>query len=142
MRKFEEFLATGDIRKTSIDKGLARALMERAEEGENFAMKAFSETEFVTLTFESLYEALIEIIDALMALDGYKPYSHVASLSFLQKFQEITQLEIAKLDNAREKRNSSKYRGEKIRLEETKDLIALYKLIKPKLKEIYKRLGG
>lgn len=38
---------------------------------------------------ENCYEAIREMIDALMALKGFKSYSHEANVEFLRKFYSV-----------------------------------------------------
>ena len=132
----------GDARKGFKDLALASSLKSFGENRIKFALNAPLEEAGNTIVFEMIYEALKEFIDALLALEGYKPYSHTASIAFLQKFSEFSPTDLAKLDNAREKRHKAKYYGKTTTLAETKELIELYHKLHPKLVQRYKHLGG
>ena len=140
MKPFEAFLHTEDVRRTTPDFGLAQSLQKDATERVELILQLPLSDKAATLIFEQVYEALREYIDALLTLEGYKSYSHVASISFLQKYPEFTQTEINTLDNAREKRNLAKYYAEPIPLTETKELISFHNTIKPKLESQFKKL--
>jgi hypothetical protein len=60
---------------------------------------------------ENAYEAVIELIDSLLAMEGYKSWSHEANIAFLKKLKEISLYEVERLDIPRKKRHSSKYYG-------------------------------
>ena len=60
---------------------------------------------------ENAYEAVRELIDALMSLKGYKSYSHEASIAFLREFHKVPGHIINMIDRYRRIRNDIKYRG-------------------------------
>ncbi len=142
MKEFQEFVANGDVRKGLRDIALARSLKEFSEKRIKFAQLIPLDEQSAFLTYESVYDALRELSDSLLTLEGYKSYSHVASIAYLQKFSDISPIEIAKLDNAREKRNLAKYYAKPITLAEAKDILTLYHALKPKLLLIFQRLLG
>ena len=142
MKSFAEFVASGDVRRGMRDVALARALVALSEKRMQRVPDLVLDESSAFLTYELVYDALRELIDALLALEGYKSYSHVASISYLQKFSELSPSAIAKIDNAREKRNLTKYYAKPVTLAETKDLLALHKMLKPPLLEIFRRLKG
>lgn len=75
------------------------------------AMKITDENSFSVV--ENCYEAIREMIDALMALKGFKSYSHQANIEFLRKFY-LTNVGYAntnKIDRYRRIRNDIKYEG-------------------------------
>ena len=121
MRKFEEFLETNEVRRTSQDIGLARSRVQDANQRAELILQLALTEKSATLIYEQVYESLRAFADSFLALSGYKSYSHVATIAFLQKYPEITALELNQLDNAREKRNLSKYYAKQISITETKD---------------------
>lgn len=142
MKEFQEFVANGDVRKGMRDIALARSLREFSEKRIKFSQLMPLDEQSAFLTYETVYDALRELIDSLLALEGYKSYSHIASISYLQKFPEISSSEIAKLDNAREKRNLAKYYAKPVTLAEANDILALYNTLKPKVLLIFQRFHG
>ena len=139
MKRFEEFLATNDVRNTSPDLALAKSLRQDAEQSVKLILSLELKEESATLVFEQVYEAIRACADALLAIEGFKSYSHLATISFLAKYSEMTMFDISKLDNAGEKRNLSRYYAKQVTLQETRDLITLYAHLKPKLDAIFKR---
>jgi len=82
---------------------------------------------------ENCYEAIREVIDALMSIKGYKSYSHEAGIEFLKAFfyPAIDTQTINKIDRYKALRNDIKYRGvlttkkeAEICFKETNDIIA------------------
>lgn len=140
MRAFEEYLHTHEVRKATRDIGLARSLKGDAEQRVSVIVTLQLTDASAILVYEQIYEALRQYADALLILEGFKSYSHVASIAFLQKYSELSPTEINTLNTAREKRNLSKYYAKKITLEETKDIIEFYHHVKPKLEVIFTRL--
>jgi uncharacterized protein (UPF0332 family) len=72
--------------------------------------------EFPQLLVESYYEAIKELISALLALHGYKSYSHECLLSFLSAFYPTTldSVQMHFLDEMRKLRGDIQYRGREI----------------------------
>ena len=127
MIKFEDFIEKGEAKKISKDIAFAQALWKRAEERDEIILKNLPMDEKTAFTiFEQIYESIREYADAILSLEGYKSYSHLASILFLEKYPEILPVEIHKLNNAREKRNNSKYYAKKIFLNEAEELILFY----------------
>ena len=125
MMDFTFYLGQNKVKKISKDFYLAKSLhdniIKRAKEA--VALKA---EQFPTLLFESMYDAYRELCDALLALDGYKSYSHEASIVYLRKYKVPENLIMA-LDNFRYKRNSSKYYGKDILIEDVKEMLSFHK---------------
>lgn len=139
MIKFEDFIEKNEVKRISKDIAFAKALWKRAEERVKIILKLPLDEETAFTIFEQIYESLREYADALLAIEGFKSYSHLASILYLNKYPEILPAEVNKINNAREKRNNSKYYAKKILLKDTQDLILFYNQIKPKLDSIFKK---
>ena len=65
---------------------------------------------------ESYYEAIKELLSALLALHGYKSYSHECLLSFLPAFYPTTLdgVQMHFLDEMRKLQSDIQYRGREI----------------------------
>ena len=72
-----------------------------------------------------MYDAIRDILDALLAADGYKSYSHEASIAYLRKysFEDST---LQELDDFRYLRNSSKYYGRDVSEENASGIMGFY----------------
>lgn len=111
MKPFEEFLKTKDVRRASPDIELAKSLMEEVKIRSEIAMEMKLDDKRARVIFELLYDSLRELIDALLALDGYKSYSHEAAIIYMKKFPLFSEFDITSLDSFRKIRIASKYYG-------------------------------
>lgn len=136
MMPFEYFLQNKEIKKISIDinfaKSLVKDMYERIEKSLMLDSKVFAK-----VVFENIYDALRDFCDALLASEGYKSYSHQASISFLLKegFDVST---IEEFDQLRYKRNGSKYYGQAISFEDAEQIKEFYSKNKNKFGKIIK----
>jgi pyruvate/2-oxoacid:ferredoxin oxidoreductase alpha subunit len=137
MMPFEYFLNNGEVKNSSKDPELAKSLIkdmqERIEKVEILDIRIFAK-----IIFENLYDALRDFCDALLALKGYKSYSHQASISFLSSEGFDTPF-IEELDQFRYKRNSSKYYGLGISEQESRQIKEFYKMNKGKINKVIKK---
>ena len=123
MNDFEFYLEEGDVKKRKTDVELAKSLLKDA-------MVRFEKVsrldvdEFAKIIFENIYDAIRDVLDALLALDGYKSYSHEASIAYLKKYG-LSPL-IPEMDSFRALRNSSKYYGKDILPDSTRDIKEFY----------------
>ena len=134
MNEFEYYLAEGKVKRQRHDLELAKSLLndslERFEKMTKLEVKDFSK-----IIFENIYDALRAILDALLAADGYKSYSHEASISYLQKYG-VEDSVLVELDDLRYKRNSSKYYGKDVSYEDALMIIDFYNKHSKKLFDI------
>ncbi|PIN71626.1 hypothetical protein CO153_02960 [Candidatus Pacearchaeota archaeon CG_4_9_14_3_um_filter_30_11] len=137
MKKFEFYLNEKVVKKVSSDPSLANFLLADAKERFSQSIK-LKLKEFNKIIFENVYDSLRNILDALLAINGFKSYSHEASIAFLQKFN-IEESIILELDNFRYQRNSSKYYGKNISLESTTEIINFYNKYSEKLIKLCKK---
>jgi len=134
MRSFQYYLDKMDVRKISKDlelaKSLKKDLLERAEKALKLDTK-----EFAKIIFENIYDSLREFCDVLLAVDGFKSYSHEASISYLKKYALDDSVVLA-LDRFRYKRNGSKYYGKEITKDDAVEIKRFYFENINKVKEI------
>ena len=107
--EFEYYLRKGSVRKTFPDKNRARSLVKMAIK----RLELAKELKNPNFKLEMAYESIIECIEAIMSLHGYKSYSHEADIAFLRKIGFLEE-DIIKVDNLRKLRHRSKYYGEEI----------------------------
>ncbi len=111
--KFQAYIENQMVRKGSPDKGEAESLLKKAEGRLKYSIKTREINEnTASYVFEDIYECLREAAQSLMAIKGYKPYSHEALISFLREFFEFTEADIKSFDRYRILRNKTVYRGE------------------------------
>lgn len=121
MNEFEFYLKEGKVKRKTPDFELSKSLINdsktRLEKIKKLEIKEFSK-----IIFENAYDSLRDALDALLAAEGYKSYSHEASIAYLKKhaFEDST---LKELDNFRYLRNSSKYYGKDISKDEAKMIL-------------------
>ena len=136
MKPFEYFLEINEVKKTSSDKALASSLIKDMF-GRIKDISSLNILKFPKITFENIYDSLRDFADSVLAIEGFKSYSHQASFSYLKKF-DFAEETLETLDRFRYKRNGSKYYGQEISGEEAKEILEFYKKIKSKIEEILK----
>lgn len=141
IEKFQYYLENDLVKKNSIDKGEAEALMNKAEGRLNFSIKIREINEKTSsYIFEDIYECLREATQALMSLKGYKPYSHEALISFLREFFNFPESDIISFDRYRILRNKTIYKGERISVKTCKEALIFLLTFLPKLKKEFIKL--
>jgi hypothetical protein len=105
---FEEYISKGLVKKRRKNRRLAKSLLASALDRMNFAKSILKDKPKYAL--ELAYEAVIELIDALLALEGFKSWSHEANIAFLRKIG-FKEFEVRRVNLSRKKRHSSKYYG-------------------------------
>ena len=126
MKDFDYYIQKGEVRKTTRDINLAESLVKRSKENSDYILKLRLTENGASIIFRNLYDCLRELIDTILILEGYKSYSHQASIIFLKKFTEFSEEDIYKLDNFRTKRNNSLYYGRPITIDEAKEIMEFY----------------
>jgi len=134
MKPFQYYLDKNDVRKISNDINLALSLKKDLIERAKKALKLDSK-EFSKIVFENIYDSLREFCDSILAIDGYKSYSHEASIAYLKKYG-FSDIEILALDRFRYKRNGSKYYGKPIDENDAEEIKEFYNNIKDKLNKL------
>jgi len=135
---FEYFVEKGEVKIQKTDKNLAIALKKESLERINFVYRLISNSENPKYIVENVYDLLRELVEAKLAIDGYKSYSHEATILYLKKFKEFTDYEISFLDELRKIRNRIKYYGKNIEEDKASKVIEFMELMLPKLKALLK----
>jgi uncharacterized protein (UPF0332 family) len=131
MRDFAHYRNENAVKKQSKDEELAKSLLKDARQRIE-AAKELPIGKYPKLIFENAYDALRSLLDALLACDGYKSYSHEASIAYLKEFS-VEDSVMRELDNFRYLRNGSKYYGKGISPEEAHAILNFYGLHGKKL---------
>jgi len=136
MNNFEFYLDKKLVKRQSKDNELAKSLIkdgvERVEKMKELDINSFSK-----IIFENIYDALRDLLDALLSVEGYKSYSHEATISYLKNcgFEDSI---IMQLDNFRYLRNSSKYYGKGISKDNADEIVNFYENYHEKLIKLIK----
>ena len=124
VKSFNYFINEKKVKKIHPDIELARSLLKNIQEREETTLK-LEPKEFHLIVFENLYDCLSEQLDAILALDGYKSYSHEAVIIYLKNFN-FPENKIFDLNRFRIKRNNSKYYGNSPKVEDVLEIKKFY----------------
>ncbi len=103
---WEECEKIGLVEKRTPDAELAKSLLKIASERFDF----FSSGRVSIFALEGVYEAILELCHALLALDGLKTLSHECAIEFLRnRYAGDSETEF--LQKMRKKRHGVKYYG-------------------------------
>ena len=119
--EFKDFIKENKVKKMSLDKNLAKALLKTSINDLRFLDKLkINETSSRKL-MSNYYDILRSILESIAAREGYKIYSHEAFTYYLnEKNEKVLSL---KFDRFRKIRNSINYYGKDISIEQTKENI-------------------
>ena len=124
MKEIDRFIEEKKVKRISPDKELANSLLKNVAERERSILK-LKIKDFHLLVFENMYGCLREILDAILALEGYKSYSHEAPIIYLKNF-DFPENKIFELNRFRKKRNNSKYYGKSPSLKDAQEIKIFY----------------
>ena len=109
VKEFEFFLKKGNVKKQSPDRNLSLSTFNESLDRINMA-KNILKKEKSKYVLENAYEAMKEAADAILYFDGFKSFSHEASIIYLLK-KGFSEKEINEFDRFRKIRNDIKYYG-------------------------------
>ena len=130
MKTFEHYISSKELKKVTFDPNLAKSLLKDAKERFNAFFPYRKPTKFV---FENGYEAIRELMDAIIALDEYESSSPEVSIAFLLKMNKITEKEADTLEYFGQLYNQSKYSGKQFGENELQKIL-------PQIREIYEKI--
>jgi len=141
MKKFEEFVERGIVKKQSPQTSRARDLIESSKLKEKnikeFIKKVGLKEENANEFIENCYSVLISAIRARLFLAGYGSSgygAHEAEVSFMQELN-FNENEVEFMDKLRYFRNGINYYGKKLDKEYAEKVIAYMNKILPRLIE-------
>ena len=136
VKEFEYFLKKGDVKKQSIDQNTSKATFKDAKERLTFAKSLYKKVQ-AKYVLENAYEAMREAADAVLYSEGFKSYSHEASIVYLLK-KNVSYEEISDINRFRKIRNGIKYYGKDCDQNDAKDALILAEKIIRKIERILK----
>jgi len=100
------------VKKIKENPEQAKALLQLAKRRLE-SIKKRRKDEYPQLLIESYYEAIKELISSLLAIHGYKSYSHECLVSFLNEYYPdfLEDFQLSFLDSMRKLRSDIQYRG-------------------------------
>jgi len=135
MKEFNDFLEQGIVKKVTSNYSLIKSIYNDALKRIEFYKKLKLSEESYKFILENIYDSLRELADAILIKDGYKSYSHEASIIYLKKYG-FSMAEINDFDRLRILRNNSKYYGKNVDLEDVKFSFELVEKLLNKIKNI------
>jgi hypothetical protein len=135
MRPFEDYVATGkDVKKIPIDKNLVKSLTDQATRRLAYVEPVQITADNSDFVLEHYYEALRTLADAVLALNGYKSYSHEASIAYFANDKDFSPMLLEGFDRLRRKRHGIHYYGQRVSITDAQEARTLSAIIAPKLK--------
>ncbi|MBI2130212.1 hypothetical protein HYU10_00415 [Candidatus Woesearchaeota archaeon] len=134
MKEFEFFLKKGEVKRQSPDKNLSIAAFKDSMERLEFS-RSLSKTVKPKFVLENAYESMREAADSLLYLEGYKSFSHEASIVYLGK-KGFNGHDMAEFDRFRRIRNGIKYYGKDCDESDAESAIILAEKIINQIKEL------
>lgn len=135
MKEFNIFLEQGVVKKITPNFNLIKSVYRDAIKRVEFYKKLELNEESSKFILENIYESLRELADAVLIKDGYKSYSHEASIVYLKKYN-IPLSDLNGFDRLRKIRNNSKYYGKTVDLEDVKFSFDLVEKLLNRIKDI------
>lgn len=141
LKKFEEFISLGIIKKQSPDNERAKNLKLESEDKLKFFEKVRDKLGVDELSsnyvIETCYDILIELLRAEILTLGYKTDSHEAEISRMRNLN-FSENEVDFMNQLRYFRNGIKYYGRKLDKEYANEVFYFMKKIYPKLMRLLK----
>ena len=110
VKEFEYFVRKGDVKKQKPDINLSKATFKESMERLEFS-KSLLNVKKSKYILENAYESMREAADSLLYIDGFKSFSHEASIIYLAK-KGFNEGDIMELDRFRKiRRNKILWRG-------------------------------
>ena len=134
VKEFEYFIAKGEVKKQKPDANLSKATLKESIERLKFSKKLVNKAK-AKYVLENAYESMREASDSLLYIDGFKSFSHEASIVYLFK-KGFSENEIMEFDRFRKIRNGIKYYGEDCEESDAQLAIKLAEQIVKKIKGI------
>ena len=142
IKPFEYYIKEKLVRKSSQNISMAKSLLNKAEIRLKRISKEKIEEENSSIVFEDIYEAMREASQSFMEINGFKPYSHEALISFLKEHKLLSDEKVNILNNYRILRNNSVYKSEKISLQKCMEALDFAKVLLPELRNKFDEMAN
>ena len=136
IKRFEEFVKSGIVRRRSPDVERAKSLIAESERKREFLYSVIKnvpeEKMNPNFIIEYCYDILLELIRAKILVDGYITVSHEAEVSYMRNLG-FSEHEVRFMDEVRYHRNGIKYYGKNFDKEYAEKVFAFMEKIYPVL---------
>lgn len=133
---WKECLEYNSAFKITPNKEKAKSLIETADERINSSLRKLNK-KTANFIFEDYYSSILELLHAIIILDGYKIINHVCLGYYLKDILKKENL-FLRFDDLRYKRNSLTYYGKRMDFETAKNSIKQCKDLIKNLKNLLK----
>ncbi|MBI2668361.1 hypothetical protein HYX14_00825 [Candidatus Woesearchaeota archaeon] len=133
MKSFKDYILEKKVAKKSPEVAEAQSLLRQAQARLHDLHSLSLDPQNAPFRFESGYEVLREALQAFLAKEGFKPYSHEAVFCFGFERGLLSEAEYFKADRFRRIRNDINYRGKLVTVEEARELLVFIDTVVPKL---------
>lgn len=116
-------MESGDARHSFVDKQRAKSLQGMADARIKFIENIRLTEENSAILVSEAYQALLEVVQAIITSEGFKVYSHKCVTYFLEDYMGMETLS-EKFDKFRKIRNKINYYGKTLDVKTGKEFIA------------------
>ena len=142
IKPFEYYINEKLVRKSVPNISMAKSLLQKSEIRLKRLKNEKIDDENSSIVFEDVYELLREASQSLMEINGFKPYSHEALVSFLKDYKLLPDEKIITMDNYRVLRNNSVYKAEKVSSQKCREALEFAKKILPEIKAKFDKISS
>lgn len=135
MKEFKRFLEEEKVQQRTPRPDQAQSLIQKSQKRLKYVEERTIRDDNADLVLEDAYDSIREALDAFLIKNGYKSYSHEATIVYAFEELELSYETVNKLNKFRKLRNDSKYRGEDITTNEAKEVLRTAKNLIPELKD-------
>jgi uncharacterized protein YutE (UPF0331/DUF86 family) len=129
--KFEKYIKINKVVIRTPNILTSKGLIKQSIEDFNYIKSSQINENNCSFLFKSIYDCLRSIMESKLIKEGYKTYSHEASIQFLLENNIIKTETFNKINNYRTIRHDIVYRGKKTNSEKTKEIKKIFiKLLK------------
>lgn len=139
MKNFEEFIGSS-VKRQRQELPKAKSLVMQADQRVKFIASIPKTAENANYIVENVYDVIRELLEAKLAIDGFKSYSHEAAVAYMQVLG-FSEFEVKFTNELRKIRHGIKYKGENTSLEYAHQTITFLEKVMPKLKTLLKEVA-
>lgn len=115
------------IRIREKDRGKIKSLIESAKGNVEVVLSIALNEKTSTVVFREIYESIRQLGDAKWWTIGYEPLDHSVSLDSLRELDIKDKIRLNFLERFKEIRHAANYRGFKVSVSQTKEIIDFWK---------------
>jgi len=110
--RFDEYIRNGKVRKTVALQEIIQGLIINAKNHFNICKRIQLDDNTASFCLKNYYDCIRMLLDANLAKNGYKSYSHEAVIIFAEEKKIITPEVAKEINNIRIMRHDIIYRGD------------------------------